>query len=86
MRRMNALSVQAFCASRVRYGPTSGAPLTVPGAGVVAALVPIVKGAGGHISNWRGEDLTLNSDGRVIAVGDPDLWVIVERIMRRSPY
>ena len=51
-----------------------------------AALVPIVKGAGGHISNWRGEDLTLNSDGRVIAVGDPDLWVIVERIMRRSPY
>lgn len=51
-----------------------------------AALIPIVKGAGGHISNWRGEDLTLRSDGRVIAVGDPTLWLAVERIIRKSPY
>jgi inositol-phosphate phosphatase / L-galactose 1-phosphate phosphatase / histidinol-phosphatase len=51
-----------------------------------AALVPIVKGAGGHISDWRGEELTLQSDGRVIAVGDLDLWVFVERLIRKSPY
>jgi inositol-phosphate phosphatase / L-galactose 1-phosphate phosphatase / histidinol-phosphatase len=51
-----------------------------------AALVPIVKGAGGHISDWRGEELTLNSDGKVIAVGDPSLWPTLERLIRKSPY
>lgn len=51
-----------------------------------AALVPIVRGAGGHISNWNGEPLTLQSDGRVVAVGDLDLWEIVERKIRKSPY
>ncbi len=51
-----------------------------------AALVPIVKGAGGHISNWRGEELTLESVGKVIAVGDPDLWPTIERVIKKSPY
>ena len=51
-----------------------------------AALVPVVKGAGGHISNWRGEELTLNATGKVIAVGDPELWPTVERAIRKSPY
>jgi histidinol phosphatase-like enzyme (inositol monophosphatase family) len=51
-----------------------------------AALVPIVKGAGGHMSNWRGEDLTLEAAGKVIAVGDPALWPTIESIIRRSPY
>lgn len=51
-----------------------------------AALVPIVKGAGGHISDWVGENLTLSSQGKVIAVGDPNLWPTIERLIRRSPY
>ena len=51
-----------------------------------AALIPVVKGAGGHISDWRGEDLTLKSRGQVIAVGDPELWPAVERMIRKSPY
>ena len=51
-----------------------------------AALVPVVKGAGGHISDWRGDDLTLNSAGKVIAVGDRELWPEVERLIRKSPY
>tara|TARA_R110001592_G_scaffold3525_33_gene20228 strand:- start:7299 stop:8078 length:780 start_codon:yes stop_codon:yes gene_type:complete len=51
-----------------------------------AALVPVVKGAGGHITDWRGDPLTLNSVGKVVAVGDPDLWPEVERMIRRSPY
>ncbi|SDB32619.1 inositol monophosphatase family protein [Belnapia rosea] len=38
-----------------------------------AALVPVVEGAGGRITGWRGEALTLESDGRVLAVGDPAL-------------
>lgn len=51
-----------------------------------AALVPIIKGAGGHISNWRGDDLTLNSTGKVIAVGDPELWPQIDRMVRKSPF
>jgi len=35
-----------------------------------AALVPVVEGAGGIITDWAGEALTLDSDGRVIAAGD----------------
>ncbi len=34
------------------------------------ALAPIVAGAGGIITDWRGEPLTLGSGGRVLAAGD----------------
>jgi len=34
------------------------------------ALPPIIEGAGGHMSDWDGNPLTINSDGRVLAVGD----------------
>ena len=36
-----------------------------------AALVPVVLGAGGLITDWRGKALDVNSDGSVIAAGDP---------------
>jgi len=38
------------------------------------AHVPIIQGAGGHISDWSGKPLTLKSDGQVIAVGNVSLW------------
>ncbi|MFP6731284.1 MAG: inositol monophosphatase family protein [Alphaproteobacteria bacterium] len=34
------------------------------------ALVPIIEGAGGIITDWRGEPLTLASGDRLIAAGD----------------
>lgn len=34
------------------------------------ALVPVVKGAGGIITDWEGKDINLQSDGRVIVTGD----------------
>lgn len=37
----------------------------------LAALVPIVEGAGGRMCDWSGEPLTDASDGNVIAIGDP---------------
>lgn len=46
-----------------------------------AALIPIVKGAGGHITDWEGNELTLKSDGRVIALGDPALWPEVQKLL-----
>ncbi len=38
-----------------------------------AALVPVIEGAGGRITDWRGAALGPGSDGRVLAVGDPGL-------------
>lgn len=36
-----------------------------------AALVPIVEGSGGIMCDWTGEPLHAESDGHVIALGDP---------------
>ena len=36
-----------------------------------AALVPVVEGAGGTMSDWQGHPLDAGSDGRVLALGDP---------------
>ena len=35
-----------------------------------AALVPVVKGAGGLITDWRGKELDAHSGGSVLAAGD----------------
>ena len=51
-----------------------------------AALVPVITGAGGHISDWEGKPLTLQSDGRVIAVGDTALWPEIQEMISNSKY
>ncbi len=38
-----------------------------------AALVPVVEGAGGRITDWQGAPLRAEGDGSVLAVGDPAL-------------
>ncbi|MBI5162728.1 MAG: histidinol phosphate phosphatase, partial [Magnetospirillum sp.] len=35
------------------------------------ALVPVIEAAGGIVTDWAGQGLTLASDGRVCAAGDP---------------
>ncbi len=47
-----------------------------------AALVPVIEGAGGKICDWRGNPLTLQSEGNVIALGDPALWGEVSKILK----
>lgn len=37
------------------------------------ALVPVVEGAGGIITDWQGQPLTLASEGKVIAAASPSL-------------
>ena len=34
------------------------------------ALVPVVSGAGGRMTDWQGNGLNMESDGRIIAIGD----------------
>lgn len=47
------------------------------------ALAPIVSGAGGMITDWQGESLTLESDGHVAATGDPSLMPHVIKLLNR---
>lgn len=37
------------------------------------ATVPVIEGAGGRVTDWRGDALTLQSGGQVLASGDPKL-------------
>lgn len=37
------------------------------------ALVPVIKGAGGIVTGWDGEEISLNWDGRIIAAATPKL-------------
>ena len=46
-----------------------------------AALIPVVEGAGGTISDWHGRPLTLESDGRVLAAGDAALHAAAVRLL-----
>ncbi|MCC6469978.1 MAG: histidinol-phosphatase [Alphaproteobacteria bacterium] len=45
------------------------------------AQVPIIEGAGGTFTDWKGKPLGLDSDGRVCAVGDPQLHKDVLRLL-----
>ena len=38
-----------------------------------AALVPVIEGAGGRVTDWAGAPLRAEGDGLVLAVGDPAL-------------
>jgi len=46
-----------------------------------SALVPVVEGAGGVMTDWEGKPLTLESDGRVIAAATPELHTAAMRAM-----
>jgi myo-inositol-1(or 4)-monophosphatase len=47
-----------------------------------AALLPVIVGAGGVVTDWQGQVLRVNGDGRVIAVGDPALLASVVATLR----
>jgi myo-inositol-1(or 4)-monophosphatase len=38
-----------------------------------AALGPVIAGAGGCVTDWSGAPLRADGDGRVLALGDPEL-------------
>jgi myo-inositol-1(or 4)-monophosphatase len=42
-----------------------------------AALVPVVEGAGGRVTDWSGQKLRPDGDGHVLSVGDPTLVPLV---------
>jgi len=46
-----------------------------------AALAPVIKGAGGLITDWKGRELDMNSDGSVVAAGDPAILNAARKIL-----
>ncbi len=45
------------------------------------SLVPVVEGAGGVITDWAGQPLGFESDGRVVAAATPELHAAAMRAM-----
>ena len=48
------------------------------------ALVPVVQGAGGRISDWEGQPLTSQSGERVVAAATEALWQQAIALLRQS--
>jgi len=48
------------------------------------ALVPVVEGAGGRMSTWQGQPLTLDNPGTVLAAGDPAGHTAALAVLRDS--
>jgi len=46
-----------------------------------AALAPVIKGAGGLITDWKGRELDMRSDGSVLAAGDPAVHRAASKIL-----
>jgi myo-inositol-1(or 4)-monophosphatase len=47
-----------------------------------AALVPVVEGAGGRVTDWSGYKLRPDGDGRVLSVGDPSLLPAIVQLLK----
>jgi inositol-phosphate phosphatase/L-galactose 1-phosphate phosphatase/histidinol-phosphatase len=45
------------------------------------ALVPVVAGGGGVITDWEGRSLGLQSDGHVLAAGDPRVFIAARQAL-----
>ena len=47
-----------------------------------AALLPVIEGAGGRLTDWSGGPLRPDGDGRALAVGDPALLPKAVEVLR----
>jgi len=45
----------------------------------IMALIPIIRGAGGAVAGWKGDDVT--DSGRLLAVGDADLTGLAQEAL-----
>jgi len=48
------------------------------------ALIPVIEGAGGVITDWQGKPLTIDSDGRVLASSSRMLHEQALRVVGRA--
>lgn len=50
----------------------------------VIGLVPVIKSAGGYVTDWNGNEIDLNTDGRIIAASSPRLAKETLSILNRG--
>lgn len=50
----------------------------------IMGLIPVIKGAGGHVSDWNGKEIGLDSDGKIIAASCKPLAESALRILNRK--
>jgi myo-inositol-1(or 4)-monophosphatase len=48
-----------------------------------APLVPVIEGAGGRVTDWNGQPLRPDGDGRVLSLGDPALLPTVVALLNQ---
>ena len=48
-----------------------------------APLVPVIEGAGGRVTDWNGQPLRPDGDGRVLSIGDPALLPTVVALLNQ---
>jgi histidinol phosphatase-like enzyme (inositol monophosphatase family) len=48
----------------------------------VAALVPVIVGAGGRMTDWQGRDIAADADGTALAAGDAGIHEAALRLLR----
>ncbi len=46
-----------------------------------AALQPVIAGAGGSLTDWQGNPMRPDGDGRALALGDPALLADAVRLL-----
>ena len=46
-----------------------------------AALIPVIEGAGGIVTDWRGKPVDRDSDGSIVAAGDPATHAAAQDIL-----
>ena len=46
------------------------------------ALTPIIKGAGGIVTDWEGKEITIHSDGRLIVAGDERVHTEILKLLK----
>jgi myo-inositol-1(or 4)-monophosphatase len=47
-------------------------------------LVAVIEGAGGRVTDWDGQPLRVDGDGRVLSVGDPALTAQAVDLLRSA--
>ena len=50
----------------------------------IAALVPVVEGAGGRITDWQGNALDMESEGEIVATSGPRLHERTLKVLSRA--
>jgi inositol-phosphate phosphatase/L-galactose 1-phosphate phosphatase/histidinol-phosphatase len=47
------------------------------------ASAAVISGAGGKITDWNGDNLNLESDGRILAAGDPKIHKQLLKVIQK---